>query len=323
MKEPPSLKRSSNDSVVFQNALKEGAIDLLRTIPKTDFHNHSFYGTRLSNIREWVGHPIPNPPLRMQSLDDMHRFSREYLRPHILNRRSFEFLTESAVKDATTDGVLILEMSLDVGWLLAYDKPDQFFEYVSYLIKKYESQIDFRPEIGILRQNDPSTQIPLAKELARSGLFMSIDIYGIEDAQLPSTYRELYHSMKRQNIKLKAHVGEFGNAQDVAASIDILQLDEIQHGISAATSNELMREIRKKNIRLNICPTSNVVLGRVSDLAHHPIRKLFDNGVRVSINTDDLAIFDQSVSEELLNLYKAGVFTASELDKIRVDALES
>lgn len=249
----------------------------------------------------------------MISLDDMHRFSQAYLRPHILNRPGFEFTTESAIKDTIADSVVILEMSIDVGWLLSYDKPDQFFEYVAFLVKKYKSQVDFRPEIGILRHNDPLTQIPLAKEIARSGLFMSIDLYGIEDAQPPSTYQELYHSMKKQNMKLKAHVGEFGDARDVEARIDILQLDEIQHGISAANSNELMSKMRKRNIRLNICPTSNIVLGRAADLAHHPIRKLLDNGVRVSINTDDLAIFDQSVSQEMLNLYQAGVLTASEL----------
>ncbi|MDD9972554.1 MAG: adenosine deaminase, partial [Candidatus Poribacteria bacterium] len=68
---------------------------------------------------------------------------------------------------------------------------------------------------------------------------------------------------------------------------------------------------------LNVCPTSNVMLDGVSDLASHPIRILFDNGVPVTINTDDLMIFDQSVSEEYRNLYQAGVFSAEELNDIR------
>jgi adenosine deaminase len=109
----------------------------------------------------------------------------------------------------------------------------------------------------------------------------------------------------------------------VSDTLDILQLDEIQHGISAASSVKLMRRLRRENVRLNVCPTSNVVLGRVKDLSQHPIRKLFDNGVRVSINSDDIAIFDQSVSDEFMNLYKSGTLSAPELESIRRESLSS
>ena len=75
-------------------------------------------------------------------------------------------------------------------------------------------------------------------------------------------------------------------------------------------------------IQLNVCPTSNVMLDAVPDLTSHPIRILFDNGVPVTINTDDLMIFGQSVSEEYRNLYRAGVFSAEELDSIRCASVE-
>ena len=64
------------------------------------------------------------------------------------------------------------------------------------------------------------------------------------------------------------------------------------------------------------------MLDAVPNLTSHPIRILFDNGVRVTINTDDLMIFGQSVSEEYRNLYRAGVFSAEELDNIRRVSLE-
>ena len=78
-----------------------------------------------------------------------------------------------------------------------------------------------------------------------------------------------------------------------------------------------MRWISDNHIQLNVCPTSNVILDAVPDLVSHPIRILFDNGVSVTINTDDLTIFGQSVSKEYRNLYRAGVFSAQELDIIR------
>jgi len=74
-------------------------------------------------------------------------------------------------------------------------------------------------------------------------------------------------------------------------------------------------------IRLNICPTSNVLLGRVESLAEHTIRELYDAGVKLTVNTDDVLVFGQSVSDEFLNLYRAGLFSAAELNELRWNGL--
>jgi adenosine deaminase len=78
-----------------------------------------------------------------------------------------------------------------------------------------------------------------------------------------------------------------------------------------------MTDAQGSFIRLNICPTSNLLLGRVARLQDHPIRKLFDAGVKVTVNSDDVLVFGAGVSEEFLALHQAGVFTATELDLIR------
>jgi adenosine deaminase len=102
-----------------------------------------------------------------------------------------------------------------------------------------------------------------------------------------------------------------------ADGYEVLELDEVQHGIAAAESPSVMRFLADHQIRLNICPTSNILLGRVARLQDHPIRKLFDAGVIVTVNSDDAIVFGAGVSEELLSLYQVGVFTAEELDQIR------
>jgi adenosine deaminase len=78
-----------------------------------------------------------------------------------------------------------------------------------------------------------------------------------------------------------------------------------------------MRMLADNHIRLNVCPTSNVMLGRVAGLETHPIRKLYDAGIDVTVNTDDVLVFGNGVSEEFLGLYQANVFDADELDLIR------
>lgn len=83
-----------------------------------------------------------------------------------------------------------------------------------------------------------------------------------------------------------------------------------------------MNRIKDDNIVLHICPSSNVVLGAVSSIKQHPIKTLYKHGIRVTINTDDLLLFNSSVSEEYLKLYQAGVLTGEELDDIRLYSLK-
>ena len=122
---------------------------------------------------------------------------------------------------------------------------------------------------------------------------------------------------------MKAHVGEWGKPEDVQKAVELLELDEVQHGIAAAYDEKVMRFLVDNHIRLNITPTSNVLLGRVSSLQKHPISLLYRSGVDVTINSDDVLIFDSDVSKEYLRLYEAGCLSAKELDDIRQNGLKN
>jgi adenosine deaminase len=121
-------------------------------------------------------------------------------------------------------------------------------------------------------------------------------------------------------MRCKAHAGEYCDADFVRRSVEVLHLDEVQHGIHAAESDSVMRWLADHKIRLNVCPTSNIRLGRVVEMSAHPIRQLYDAGVHVTVNSDDILVFNKTVSEEYLNLYEAGVMTVDELDHIRQNA---
>ena len=126
---------------------------------------------------------------------------------------------------------------------------------------------------------------------------------------------------RAQKMILKAHAGEYCDADFVRRSVEVLDLDEVQHGIAAADSAEVMTWLANRKTVLHVCPTSNVRLTRVASMEVHPLKKLFDNGVSVTINSDDIMIFDSPVSEEYQNLYDAGLFSAAELDEIRTFGL--
>ena len=318
------MDNGSISSKEFIQALLEEDISGLTKVPKADLHNHSIYGTRIEHIESWIGHPVPHPPASMKSLNEMIGYTRKSLYPCIDSREGFEFTSRSALRDAIEDGVAILEMSMDVRFISFFgSSPDPFFVFIHDLVESTKPDIHFRPEIGLSKDRPAGEQMRSASCCIQSGLFRSIDLYGNETAQSPSCFRESFVEARKHGLKLKAHVGEFECPDLISETLDTLELNEIQHGIAAARSVALMNRLRCDDIRLNICPSSNVALGVVGDLAHHPIRILVDNGIRVTLNTDDLTIFGQSASHEYLSLYRSGLMTAAELDFIRLEGLSS
>jgi adenosine deaminase len=306
----------------FEDALAQESLLKIRQFEKADLHCHSIFGARLWRVEKWANVTLERPPSIMGVLDDMRSYAHRVLFPHISNKAGFEFTAEASILDSLDDGVTVLEMSVDVSCIQLYNqKVEELLWFIERIVGKYRDRIDFRPEIGIARDADPSPCIQIALEWIRSGIFKSIDLYGNEMAQPPDAYKSLYKKAKLAGLKLKAHVGEFGGPEIIEQTFRLFELNEIQHGVKAASSSPLMKLLSSERVRLNVCPSSNVALSVAPSLAEHPIKILVDNGVRVSINSDDLTIFNSSVSEEYLKLWQAEALTAHQLETIRKDSL--
>lgn len=307
----------------FVDALSAGDAAALKKSAKVDLHRHAYFGTLPESLEGRLKGPLKRAPAKMQGLEGMHRYAAEALDPHLRNREDIEFVAGSAVRDAIRDGVVVLEMSFDIRSAACYtDGLAGTERFLRALAARYRPQIDLRWELGIPRQIASNPELmSRASRAIELGLFQSIDLYDHQEACQPQAVQPLYAKAGAAGMKRKAHVGEFGDAAEIRRTVELLALDEVQHGIGAAESVEVMRWLAQNRIRLNICPTSNVMLDAVPDLASHPIRLLYDNGVPVTINTDDPMIFGQGVSDEYRNLYRAGLFSAGELDDIRQASL--
>ncbi len=104
---------------------------------------------------------------------------------------------------------------------------------------------------------------------------------GDELAQPIENFKPLYRMAKASGPAAEGARRRMGRRDSVQRAVEELELDEVQHGIAAAQSKAVMRFLADHRIRLNICPTSNVMLGRVETLAAHPIRKLYDAGSKL------------------------------------------
>ncbi|MGB8682549.1 MAG: hypothetical protein WCD12_06675 [Candidatus Binatus sp.] len=303
----------------FQRALKAGDLDAVRGFPKADLHNHGWAGADPASVGKILGKKIAPLDHRLTSMAEMHAWAGEHfgnpdpkLRPGLF---------EAAFARAARDGLARFEIGDDV-WAITLDGSAH---NVTNILKRAHDRgapaVEWIPQLGMSRHCRIEDIRRWMEPFLELRFYRIVDLSGDEFAQPIENFKPLYRLAKKNGLRLKAHVGEWGDADSVRRAVEELELDEVQHGIAAADSQSVMRFLADHRIRLNICPTSNLMLSRVESLASHPIRKLFDAGVRVTINTDDMAMFGQSVSHEFLNLYKAGCLDEKELDQIRENGL--
>jgi Adenosine deaminase len=307
----------------FIEALIKHDINKIKMIPKSDLHNHFVLGGCREYIKQKTGVEIPFLHGVLSSMNDMHDWNNKYMGERFDSKEMRTLLIEAAFLQAKNDGVKILEIGEDVWGLGEFFENDieQLVHAFQEANQRISPETELRLQIGLSRHCSIDYLLNCLEPFWENKNFYSIDLYGDELAQPIENFIPIYHRAKKEGLRLKAHVGEWGTAEDVKKAVELLELDEVQHGIAAAGSAKTVRFLVDNHIRLNITPTSNVKLGRVGDLREHPIRELYQAGVDVTINSDDILIFDSDVSKEYLRLYEAGVLTAEELDDIRINGL--
>lgn len=136
----------------------------------------------------------------------------------------------------------------------------------------------------------------LAVERKQEGV-VAFGIGGDEVRGPAEWFRDVFAFAARNGLALVPHAGETDGPASVWACVD-LGATRIGHGIRAVEDPDLMRRLRDDDIPLEVCITSNVCTGAVESLDRHPIRKLFDAGVPITLSTDDPALFRTTLADE-------------------------
>jgi adenosine deaminase len=257
-------------------------------------------------------------------MDEMHAWNAQNIGDYFNSPEGRRMLIKATFAQAKEDGVTILEIGEDV-WGLGeffHGNIEELVEAFETAHKEIAPEIELRLQIGMSRHCDIAYLEECLSHFWGCKAFYSIDLYGDELAQPIENFKSIYRRAKAEGLRLKAHVGEWGTADDVRRAVECLELDEVQHGIAAVEDPSVIRFLADNHIRLNITPSSNYLLGRVKNLKSHPIAELYRNGVDVTIGSDDVLIFDSDVSKEYLRLYQSGCLTPEELDAIRKNGLK-
>ncbi len=307
----------------FTDALKQRNLEKIRVFPKSDLHNHFVLGGSRQYLREITGIRIEPVKAPLSSMDEMHAWNRENLGERFETSEMRKLLIRAAFHQAREDGITVLEIGEDV-WGLSeffHNDIDELIEAFTTAQREIAPNIKLRLQIGLSRHCPIEYLEDCLSHFWGNTAFYSIDLYGDEFAQPIENFKSIYRRAKKEGLCLKAHVGEWGSAEDVRRAVEELELHEVQHGISATQDESVVRFLADHHIRLNITPSSNVLLGRVPSMSDHPIGRLYRSGVDVTINSDDILIFNSDVSKEYLRLYESGCLSAEELDSIRQSGL--
>ena len=163
--------------------------------------------------------------------------------------------------------------------------------------------------------------INLAKLYLGKGV-CGIDLAGDEYNYKTYLYKELFKIAKDKNILFTIHAGEADGVDSIKNAIEC-GASRIGHGIRCIEDKDIMNMIKDKNILLEICPTSNIDTKVVDSYNNHPIRYLYDKGIKLSINTDNNTVSNITLDDEYNNLKKYLSFTDKELLECNKNALRA
>ena len=112
-----------------------------------------------------------------------------------------------------------------------------------------------------------------------------------ETGHPPGTFTEVYAKARAAGFVTVAHAGEEGPSAYVSEALDVLKVSRIDHGVAAADDEGLLARLARERVPLTMCPLSNLELQVTPDLSRHPLKRLLDAGVVVTVNSDDPAYF--------------------------------
>lgn len=301
-----------------------GDYSKIKALPKTDLHAHLVLSAPFETYQRISKGKITAPPKRFHNLDHFLQYVREEFFPILDSIDAYVEIMRDCFAYMIADGIVYTEVSYDLAMpLLVKSTWSELFPIFATEIDRVKDKLQVRPELGLSRDFSFGAWQDGVDEALATDFFTSIDLYGAETFKPVSEFAHYFADARKKGIKIKLHSGETGDAARVREEFLAVRPDAIQHGVRASEDDGLMELLATSGTEINVCPYSNYCLRVVESYEKHPIRRMFDHGLKITVNSDDLAVFGKGVSDEYVMLYQAGVFNAVELDQIRLNGLSA
>ncbi len=293
------------------------SLNTYRALPKVELHRHLEGSLRLDtmvDIARQHGITIPADVLRLSTLvqvQEQDKFTFQnflakfntlrlfYRSPDVIDR-----ITREAVEDAAKDNVRYMELRFTP---VALSRAERFplHDVVNWVItstkeaaRKNNIIVRLIASVNRHESTDLAEQVAwLAAEHLEDGI-VALDLAGNE-AEFPShPFYGVFKEARQSGLHVTIHAGEWGPARNVKEAIEELGAERIGHGVRVLEDDKITALARERNTAFEVCVTSNYQSGVVESLETHPLVKMFENGINVTINTDDPSISRITLSHE-------------------------
>ena len=304
------------------------------TLPKAELHLHlegSIQPPTLLELKRRRG--FENATLaeveQLYRYDDFNGFLLAFKGVSELLRtpEDYELITYRLMEQLQAENVLHAEVYVSVGvclwWKLDFDAIYEGLErgrergerdFGVSLLWIFDAVRHFGPE--------PAQTVAEFAVRYKERNVVGFGIGGDERRAAPELFRDIYSYCAKHGLHLTAHAGETTGPDSIWGALN-LGAERIGHGLHAGQDPELIEELSKRQIPIEICLTSNLRTGCCTTLADHPVRNYFDHGLMITLNTDDPAMFSTSLSREYQLAQNDFGFTDEHLRELARNSFEA
>ena len=313
---------------------------LLR-LPKIDLHRHLEGAVRPATIADICrdrGVPLPTyDPAELAKIvqlggqvPDLGAFFTPFrtIKMAFTDREAIARIAFEAVEDAHLDNIVYTELRFSPEFMAFYyklpltDVMDGVVEGIESASRRFPGTTA-RMIVSISRDLSEETMHmpwPTPMEVARLALdyadrdVVGLDIAGREAGYPPELFTDPFRTCRESGLGITAHAGEDSGPESVRGAIESLGATRIGHGVRMVGDPEVVALVKERGVFLEICPTSNVLTHAVESLESHPVRRLFDEGVPITVNTDDPSVCDVTLTGEYELLMERFGFAFEEIE---------
>jgi len=306
----------------------------IRTLPKAELHLHlegSIEPGTLLELRR--RHGMEGASLaeveELYQYKDFAGFLSAFkdVTGHLRSPEDYELITYRLMERLKAQNVLHAEVIVSVGVCL-WRKQDFAAIFEGLERGRTRGEKDFGVSLlwifDAVRQFGAEKALPVV-DLAiqfRDRNVIAFGIGGDEKAGPPELFEAVYARAAEHGLHLTAHAGESVGPESIWGALN-LKAERLGHGLTAGQDGELMEVLAERQVPIEICVTSNLRTGVCAELAQHPVRRYFDQGLMVTLNSDDPAMFRTSLVGEYALVQEALGFTDEHLRELARNSFEA
>lgn len=281
---------------------------LIRELPKAELHLHlegSVTPETLVDLRRTHQKPSSLPEAEsLYQYKDFIGFLMAFktITDDLRTPEDYEFITYRLMEQLKAENVLHAEVYVSVGVCLWRNLDfDAIFEGLERGRRRGEEDfgISLLWIFDAVRQFGPGAAQDVFELAAkyRERNVIGIGIGGDELKAPPELFREQYKYAAGEGLRLTAHAGESAGPESIWGAMN-LGAERIGHGLTADQDPELIEELAQRQVPIEICLTSNLRTACCANISEHPIRRYFDHGLMLTLNTDDPTMFGTNMTRE-------------------------